>query len=346
MRFLTYNLWHGLDGRGRLFFGELEPRGRRLLRGQAQVRSLRVWKPDILFFQEFNPVFPAAYYFSSELQLSHIEQLDLSGVKIFGIGPPFNLQSGLSIMAKPDWRLKSLGGLKLSGRWPSSRGPFSLQFEESRYALFGEIQHPSWGRVLLVNLHLHHGVEYESEWTELIDRYVSEGSVSESVGRSIKMDLGKGDRRRLKEICRVFDFLKPIRNRYDLVVLGGDFNSGPQSLVAKKILDLGFNDAWALGGSGDLGLTWDREKNRENHLLNGSFRANFEFEVKGIPGGLERALIERVRHSERCARRIDFLYFRTSHSYKLKADLFKGLDPGGKMVGSDHFGVGLELTRA
>jgi endonuclease/exonuclease/phosphatase family metal-dependent hydrolase len=346
MRFLTYNLWHGLDGSGRLLFGELEPRGRRLLRGQIQVRSLRAWKPDVLFFQELNPVYPAAYYFSSELQLSHIEQLDLSGVKIFGIGPPFNLQSGLAIMANPIWKLKSLGGVKLSGRWPSSRGPFSLQFEESRYALFGELQHPSWGRVLLVNLHLHHGVEYEPEWTDQIDQCVSEGSISESLGSSIKLDLGRGDRRRLKELSRVFDVLKPIRNRYDLVVLGGDFNSGPRSIVAKKILDLGFRDGWALGGAGDPGLTWDREENRENHLLNDAFRANFEFEVKGIPQSLEQTLLEKVRRSERDARRIDFLYFRTSHSYKLKAELFKGLDPGSKMMGSDHFGIGLELIRA
>jgi len=56
MRFLTFNLWHGLSPVSPVLFEGLEPAERRRLREQLQLRVLREVSPDVGFFQEVNPV--------------------------------------------------------------------------------------------------------------------------------------------------------------------------------------------------------------------------------------------------------------------------------------------------
>lgn len=351
MRFLTYNLWHGLDGSGKLFFGELEPRGRKVLRAKAQIRCLREIYPDVLFVQELNPLYPGVFYYSSELQLDHIEQADLSGIKILGFGPPFNLHSGLAILAKPELTLQSLGGLQLSGTAPSNCGLFSLQLQEARYALRGEIQHSEWGKILLVNLHLHHGLEDDEDWIKFLEQLQIERGFSNSLKMQIVEELRKGNVRRESEVQKLLDFLiKEIESeKYDLIVLGGDFNSSPESRVAKKVMGLGFCDAWREARAKGEGCTWDPVRNRENHEYNKGFKSLFRFEKLSLHREIEFRVMDKVKKAELYPRRIDYFYFLTPHKYELSSSLFLGETKiegrENKLMGSDHFGVILDLNR-
>ena len=345
MRVLTYNLWHGLDGQGLLFFGELEPRGRQLKRAQTQIRCLKQWSPDVLFLQEANPLVPAVYFYASQLQLDHIEQMDLSGIKLLGLGPPFNLQSGLIVLGRSEFNLNRLLGLQLSGEGPANRGLFSLQLKESRYALFGEIRHPEWGKVLVVNVHLHHGLEYDPAWTLHLNRAVQEGQLSEPDKRALQKDLHRGDVRREGELALLLEHLNSLSSSYDLTLLGGDFNSSPDSPIVRRILEEGFEDGWQASGVAEPGLTWDCLTNPENHEFNDGFQKGFDWQEELGPAPMREELLEKVREAERRPRRIDYLFFRTSHRVRVRSELFEGKDPRSGMLGSDHFGVGVILEK-
>lgn len=346
MRLLTYNLWHGLDGRGVTFFGELEPRGRRLARAQVQVQWVRQWNPDIAFFQEVNPLLPAAHYFGEQLERDHIEQLDLSGIKLFGLGPPFNLQSGLAILARRGWALRNREGLQLSGEGPRSRGFCSWQLQESRYALLGELQHPQWGRVLVVSLHLHHGLEFDPAWAKLLNRAVHEGELAESDRRELQRQLMQGDIRREKEMTRLLDRLNEWSPDFDLTLVAGDFNSSPNTPVMGLLRGAGFVDAWVSANAKIPGMTWSREENAENHALNDGFQGLFQWPKAVGPKALTERLLELIRQAERRPRRIDYLFYRTRQPVKAQAEILRGQDPETQMYGSDHFGVGVTLEKS
>ena len=345
MRILTYNLWHGLDGKGVLFFGELEPWGRKQERVKIQIRCLQKWAADIVFFQELNPLFPAVYDYSSQLKTDHIQQMDLSGIKIGGFGPPFNLQSGLATLCREDWSFSRLKGLQLSGDRPMNRQFFSFQFREARYALFGEIYHPEWGRVLLVNTHLHHGCEYDPAWDCYLNQMVQEGKLKEADKRSLQRDLRRGDRRREGELKKLLEQIDQLSHDYELTILGGDFNSRPDSVVIKRVLDQGFEDAWLASGQSDPGLTWDCNQNPGNHQFNEDVQFGFQWQQKVGPLSIRQDLLEKVHKFESRPRRIDYLFFRTSHRLRVKSEVFHAKDSHRDLHGSDHFGVGMVLEK-
>ncbi|MCB0364419.1 MAG: endonuclease/exonuclease/phosphatase family protein [Bdellovibrionaceae bacterium] len=346
VRLLTYNLWHGLDGQGLLFFGELEPRKRKLARAQVQIECLRRWSADLLFLQEVNPLFPAAYYYSSQLGKDHISQMDLSGIKLLGFGPPFNLQSGQVILAPKKWRLRSLGGEQLSGDRPANQGLFSFQLRESRYALFGEMEHPSWGRVLLANVHLHHGLEYDNSWNLILNRAVQEGELLESERRILQRQLLKGDVRREKEVNRLLLKIESLSSKYDLVLVAGDFNSSPASPVVRMMHSAGFQDSWLASGQALPGLTWSHQGNEENHAFNDGFQGGFTWDEDAGPESIRGRLLSLAHEAERRPRRIDYLFYRTSHKVLLKTELFTGQSEESDLFGSDHFGLGVIMQKA
>jgi endonuclease/exonuclease/phosphatase family metal-dependent hydrolase len=345
VRLLTYNLWHGLDGRGVAFFGELEPRGRRLARAQVQEKCVRQWNPDIAFFQEVNPLLPAALFFAEQLERDHIEQLDLSGIKLFGLGPPFNLQSGLAILARRGWGLRKREGLMLSGEGLPSRGFCSWQLREARYALLGELQHPQWGRVLLVSLHLHHGLEFDPTWAKILNRAVHESELTEADRRSLQRQLMQGDIRREREVTRLLDRLNELSPDFDLTVVAGDFNSSPNTPVMGLMRGAGFVDVWESSQAKVPGMTWSREANQENHAFNDGFQGVFQWQEPLGPAALRERFLELIRQAERVPRRIDYLFYRANQPVRARAEIMVGQDSETQMVGSDHFGVGVILEK-
>src|SRR4051812_45554695 len=233
MKVLTFNAWHGLDGKGTLSQGELEPPAGRACRLERQVWKLSECGPDLAFLQEVNPLPRRLPQLARALCMNTVSQTDLCGIKIWGKGVPTNLTSGLAILAK--YELRKLEGLRLSGsRWSFAMPHLSFQLVETRYALLAELRNSPMGRLLLVNTHLHHGLEPSQRLLEELQRLFDCNSVRAAPrGRILKLLSGaRGPRGRATRPCR-----GRVENRtaaYDGVILGGDMNADPESGTVKQ----------------------------------------------------------------------------------------------------------------
>ncbi len=343
-RVLTFNLWHGLSPSGHLQFEELEPEFRRAQRWEAQERLLfsesGLPEFDVAFLQEVNPLGLRVSRWVETFPLRATSQLDSAGLKLFGMGPPFNLQSGLVTLSHSRWLGQSLKPLRLSGQariW----GGTALQWAESRWATFQETMHPQWGRLLLVNVHLHHGLQWDRELAELLENW--------SLPR-LKQILRLGTQKRLGELNRLLTYLEQLESAYNLIVMGGDFNATPDTEEIGMVKACGFVDAWEHWGSGEEGLTFDAQKNLANHRLLGHFVPAWVAELEGFQG-LSSKDKQLLRHEllrlESRPRRIDYLFVKVlSEGLKLpeaKIEMLGQRAQGGIMA-SDHFGLQLEMN--
>lgn len=255
---LTYNVWHGLSGRGLFRFSELEPAGRKELRKRAQVENLRLEKPDLLFLQEVNPIGSGSRFYADALGLHEVHQTDQAGIELFGYGLPTNLRTGLTILANPGFRLTKLAGLKLSGRGFLSEG-LSFQVAEFRYALVARLERDGES-LLAVNLHLHHGPILTRTMEKRLDELVGRGLVPASLALKTRHAMVRAGNRRRSELVRLAQFLEAHRRLDEPVIVAGDFNCWDEEL--EPLLSTGLINVTAQRVRKP---TWDPPTNTENH---------------------------------------------------------------------------------
>ena len=341
MRFVTFNLWHGLTPGTPVAFDELEPAGRKALREELQFDVLRELQPDICFFQETNPVGPRAAHFSTELGMDYCFQPDLVGMKLFGLGIPYNLNSGLLTMARRPLGLKCLEGVSLSRPGTNLVHSWgSWQLKEERFALFSETMLPKWGRVLLINTHLHHGLEATPGFLQELEQLANEMDLSEGVVSELKSRLAAGSERRGRELAALLDALKQYESRYEVVILGGDFNASPEGGFGSELRDAGFVDVWGAAHPVEPGFSFDSTRNQANHRMLTEFPITLVVEDLSFSSKVKEALMALARRQESRPRRIDYLWMRANSS-KLEvatARLFGEPNSEG-LAPSDHFGV-------
>jgi endonuclease/exonuclease/phosphatase (EEP) superfamily protein YafD len=346
MRFLTFNLWHGLSPSNLVAFEALEPNERRRLREDLQVDVLRSAAADFSFFQEVNPIVTRAPALAKALASVAIYQPDLVGLKLFGLGFPFNLNSGLLMLAKEAWGLKKVdavslsrpGGASLVHTWAS------WQLKEERFALYGESLIPKLGRVLLVNTHLHHGLELTADFLEHIEQLGSELELTASTMSDLKDRLERGNQRRSQEMATLLRVLEKHEKRYEAVVLAGDFNASPASELSQMLRDLGFRDAWAEANPDDPGYSFDHTKNEANHLLQARFPLTLVVEDLTFSTQVKDSLLRLARAQENRPRRIDYLWFRSrDNALRVRRAELIGHPNHEGLAPSDHFGVLADL---
>jgi endonuclease/exonuclease/phosphatase family metal-dependent hydrolase len=263
MRLLTFNLWHGLSPSSLVAFEALEPTARRLMREELQEQLLADVDADFSFFQECNPIAAREKRLAARLDRVAVSQPDLVGLKLLGLGFPYNLNSGLLMLAKSEWGLRKVEAVSLSRpgtQYVRSWG--SWQLKEERFAVFGESMVPGWGRVLFVNTHLHHGLEITSKFMADLDKLAQELELSDSLLSELKGRLVRGNARRMVEVAVLLEHVDAIKRRYNAVVVAGDMNCSPDSEVHARLRAAGFRDAWeeavaagvaATGGVADAG---------------------------------------------------------------------------------------------
>lgn len=343
MRVLTYNLWHGLDAKGVLWFGRLEPDARLKRRLRLQSQTLADLKPDLLLVQELNPLAGRLAQLSRRLGMRGFGQVDNSGLKLLA-GPPFNLESGIAcLVAKKDF-LRKIKAVKLSGDRIAS-GPLSFQLRESRYALFCEWDHQTLGRILVANLHLHHGLEYTAKLKTQINSWAKHFTITEEKRIAVDEILNAGDQRRHSEMQKFIDVLSGLQNRYNYTIVGGDFNTTPESSVAKRLDELGFVDCWhhMHPEGSDPGYSFDKDKNSTHKLLSG-FALPFSTKSLNLDEPADRALNLLLSEHEARPRRIDYLWIKSRlGQMRVHACKLVGAKSPIELELSDHFGVLAEL---
>lgn len=328
-----------------LAFEALEPVERRQLREKMQLEVLSGVHSDVAFFQEVNPVGERMPLLSGALAANSISQLDLVGLKLFGVGFPYNLNSGLVTSVAKRWPLKRLDaislsrpGVKLVNRWAS------WQLHEERFALFSETMLPKWGKVLLVNTHIHHGMEATPELMEKLVKVADEMELPEAMVTELRDRFVRGNQRRKSEMEILLKKIDDLSQRYAAVIMGGDFNSVPDGETAAFLREHGFRDVWAEGAPGVPGFTFDSVTNEANHLLQINFPLTLVVEDLSFSSKVKDTLMGMARAQERRPRRIDFLWLKTRGlDVAVKHTELVGLPNSEGLAPSDHFGVCADL---
>lgn len=357
----TWNVWHGLAEKQILRFREFEEPERRSQRWTLATQELQrllassdssangsgakakgaARKPrsasGVFFLQELNPVeslgaalqatFPGSQFFG---------RIDQGGIKLFGVGLPLNLATGLGTLLVGESKSQDLSqhDLRLSGSWGFSGAQFSFHTTELRYAQFTKVMTPALGRVLFVNTHLHHGFERFAKLMRVLDEAVASGSISADESQRLLPFLDGARDRRLAEVDRLIGAIEHLTGDCDGVIVGGDFNASPESGAYKQMLLSGYHDLQARFAKAEKSAdTWDPVSNQANHRLQGSFAfplptfGNSEFQSV-------------YRKFDSFPRRIDFLFAKGSPVERppKTVEIF-GRPKGGAMAPSDHYGV-------
>jgi endonuclease/exonuclease/phosphatase family metal-dependent hydrolase len=339
LHLVTLNLWHGLSPTHWLRFKTLEPKSRLGQRQQSQVALLSQLNADVVFLQEVNPVDARSEELSEKLNMNRYWARDNAGLKVVGLGPPFNLDAGLTTLLKKNHVVEWSRSIKLSGEKYNFLGQLgSLQWAESRRALLVSTVSPDFGRVLWVNLHLHHGPELRASLRESLENQVSAGLLSANVATEIEERISVSDERRKVEIQTLLDRLTLLKSRYSLIVMRGDMNSTLGSETIASVLNFGFVPLQD-EEPGQM-LTWDGETNSSNHQLSRNFDSpimvdDLSFDQKTVDS-LKLMLRDHVMEP----RQIDYLWgWSSTGEFGVSTSELVGLEIDGQIAPSDHLGL-------
>jgi endonuclease/exonuclease/phosphatase family metal-dependent hydrolase len=331
LTFLTYNLWHGLNPVGYAKFEEYETPAGREDRLQGFLAQARALDPDVIFLQEVNPAPVLAKRIAKELGYDYVAIVDNAGLKIGSVGMPSNLRSGLAIVARKNLNLKGLGHKKLSGGQGRASAFFSIQLSEFRYAHAAQIT-VNGKDVLLVNTHLHHGLEVTADLELAMGELVAKGTISQEYSDEA-IRTGKGaTKRRQGELKNAIALAKSVGMMNRPMLFAGDFNASPD---AKELMwlknDLGFVSVTKDDDPATRIYTWDPDKNQNSHLA-AEFKPANEYEEF-----LKQYLVKRVVLTQR---RLDYIFYRnvTDNIQVIESGLF-GDTPYKEKMASDHFGI-------
>jgi endonuclease/exonuclease/phosphatase family metal-dependent hydrolase len=347
LKIATFNVWHGLAGRGVPRFREFELAERRENRFTEALRLLSELEPDILLLQELNPVSLRGRELTKVLGGSFQGRVDQSGLKFFSHGLPSNLATGLGLILRGEVRpareredLQRLPPfVRLSGGVGFSGERMSFHLDEQRYAQIESVYHESFGRLLIANVHLHHGFERFRDLLALLEAAVSEGRITQGDFEKLKVFLDHARARRLAEIDRLLEVLHTFSDRHDGILIGGDLNSTAEGAAYRALIDDGFADlglSKAATKSGGDGPTWDPIANSENHRI--QREVGFDFPLPSF-GNPEFQNVYRAFDSK--PRRIDFLLVKGSLAKirPVKVERFGFPNERSGLAPSDHFGL-------
>ena len=329
---ITFNLWHGLNPVGLAKFEEYETPEQREERLSNFIRQARELDPDIIFLQEVNPAPVVTDKIAGELGFDGVFQISNAGIKIGSVGLPANFRSGLSILAKKDLNLEKLGGAKLSGGFGAGSRCFSFQLGEFRYALAAQVM-INGQKIILVNLHLHHGLEVTPEITAAAKEIIATNSSTkeswENAINAAKISVA----RRVSELAAAEDFAKGFGfDSKTAVIFAGDFNSTPGAPDLSDFINrLKLKSTTTDDDPEKLFYTWDPKLNKHTHLAADFLPANsFEEFIRDHL----RELVKMQR------RRLDYIFYGNMDSRfeVTQSDIF-GNKPSNDKMASDHFGV-------
>lgn len=328
---VTFNLWHGLNPTGIYRFDEYDKPGEKMARLSHFIEQAKALDPDILFLQEVNPVPSLSKQIARELNCDVVFITDNAGMKIGPVGLPVNLRSGLAILAKKRLHLKELGGKKLSGPFGRCGRFLSVQFLEFRYVQAASVVFQN-EEILLLNTHLHHGLEVTEEFLRIIDKLVREDKVAQGEAlEAIKIGHGAAKRRK-NELITALDFAR-LHNFEDLPVLfAGDFNASSDAPELMWLKDeIGFRSVTNDNDSLHPIFTWDPKRNAHT-LLAADFTPANAFE-KFIKKHFSRRVVDDRRH-------LDYIFTKNAKAKfeVVESELFGDQPKAGRMA-SDHFGI-------
>lgn len=329
---LSYNVWHGIDGRGIFKMGEYETKADRRARYDLLVPGLREINPDIIGIQEANKVGPYSRRLARAIGHKAVWRVGNSGVRLFGLGIPVNFMEGLAVLARQDHKIEYLGGKRLSGKGIQSK-LLSLHTDEVRYIMAARV-YIDGKPIIVFNAHTHFSLILSDETTANLDSFIAQGLIDSARRAAILEELEKSHDWTENDIRGAAEFIKEITRKHDhpYVVLG-DFNTTLESeALSEMVRELGLLDTYRLKNPDKDGFTWDPGRN-PNTWFDGA-----DHWASGKPK-TDSALLT-ADFDMTNPRRIDFIFLSVHFSPEmiLSADLLFNEPVNGRFI-SDHFGV-------
>ncbi len=341
----TYNVWHGLNGLGKVSIGELEDFNKRRSREDSQNEYFKelTGSVDILFLQEVNPVYSRSQKWSEVTEKDSISGVANCGVKIGSLGVPTNLYSGLTILANKNYKLTKIAAHALSGSGLVLPPLLCAHFSERRIALFATVTIPNQGRTLLVNVHLHHKHGLTKYYKDFLRRKLDNGYISNQEYNQLVNRAQSATERRKNEISKLIGYISEYKKKFSIekVIVAGDFNmdvyrSGENLQLFEDRTGLVF----PLGSIPNYYSWWPEENSNRNYILN--FVSDELESNSNITENMKQILLE----EEEKPRLIDLIYV-SKGFLQGQPSLFSpiGFDKGlNDRHFSDHFGYSLDFS--
>lgn len=351
VKVLTYNTLHGLEPTG-LTVKASESKDVRQARFDLQFRQLSVIQPDVMLFQEVNPLPEMAETYVTALdgfglKYAEVHQVDACGVRLapsLAVVPGLN--NGLAVLAKAPLKLRKVEGLKLSGGLGRCYDYAGLQTGELRYALIAEVENPDTGRKFLtVSLHLHSGIERDAFFIQKINKAVDQGRVKHEDFEDIVAALEQDEARRLDEIRVLIKELQKLQagGTYLGAIIGGDFNFEPDDPEYHELERAGLRDTYTIARSESEVYSLDPQRNVIAGLGVRDVPGALRDAMKRLPERKQQKILEGYQKGISQARRVDFLFLMEKPSDSLKGclqqQLFGQPTAVSTQPGSDHYGV-------
>jgi endonuclease/exonuclease/phosphatase family metal-dependent hydrolase len=183
------------------------------------------------------------------------------------------------------------------------------------------------GRLLVVNTHLHHGLEPSPTLVEklqwLFDREVLSATQRDEI---VKVMNGARERRNA-EGHRLLERIEKLAPAYDGVILAGDMNADPESAIIELFRRHHLVDIVPTGIN-----TWDKAANAHIFHLSESFELT-------VPDFGIAPLKHILRTHESRATRLDYIFTSEKLSTRVRSVSLFGDDILPEESISDHFGI-------
>jgi endonuclease/exonuclease/phosphatase family metal-dependent hydrolase len=334
LRFLTINVWSGLDYEGFFKYGEYESKLRRGQRFDLLLTQIRELDPDVIFLQEANPVGRYANRLADALDYDQIHKVVNGGIKLGPLGLPVNLKEGLAILARKTLGLRRYTAWKLSGPFGFYGDVLTIHFSESIWALAGSIRIGA-ARLFLVDVHLIAAPPDDEKFLRGFRAWPDARNITDEEFRAAAATVKEKNARRTADARKLADRLRGLPQGVPVLV-AGDFNAEENDPAVRAfIAETGAFDtlgaAEARAGQTTDRVTWDSERNE--NVAYSSRPVNASGKIRDANGLLD-AYDSSVR------RRLDYIFL--PRDFRPEDVLSSRIAIRAQVNGvhaSDHFGV-------
>tara|TARA_B100001248_G_scaffold251745_2_gene227188 strand:+ start:12730 stop:13710 length:981 start_codon:yes stop_codon:yes gene_type:complete len=322
LRLVTWNLWNSFRQiRSPIEIEFLEPWQRIYQRYKMQESWLQSKDVDVFLLQEVNPFFQRRKRWEKDF-VSMNSQIDQGGLRLFGYGIPANFQNALVNLSQHP--LKKISSPRLSREWACNTAAFSLQWQEARYALISELDLYD-ERLLLVNTHLHHGIEWTNHLEKVMQKLKSQ--IDKQVYDDFIYEISLSAKKRKEQLQKLMHIVGKLQKHYHKIVIAGDFNLSEDAADFEIIRSRGFRH-YHLNPE----YSWSREENYENIVYTNQILS------QSTPKALHEVLVENTLRSK------NLDHFFVSESLEVRSLEAYGNEKGSQnFLPSDHLGVKIEL---
>lgn len=333
LKVATVNFWSGLDYRGNWMMGEYETPERRAKRFSLLVDELSHQRPDVIAFQEADPLSINAPALARVLEYDLVYQRTNAGIKVGRLGPPWNLDDGLAILARKGLQLEFVDVWDLSQGFGLYGNGFSFHFTERNAALVAKIQ-VSGSEIVLVNVHLSSPPPDEEPVQTQLEHILAAGNFSEGDRAMYREEFRAKATKRMRQLRLLQEQMEQAIKGRRMILLG-DLNAPPDSPELRFLSEeLKLFNASASSEQDQL-ITWDAKQN---------LNARYSLDSLDARGELLDPLGRLSAWYDQFPRRLDYILLNEQFQKDdvKSVSLFLHQPRDGVFI-SDHFGVLAEI---